>query len=112
MEKHNTHHAAPNEIIDMETWAEDLPSERTKFICRTKEMELIRLVLPANESFSEHKVAGPITVHCTKGKIRFDAMGESKKITAGQLLYLMPGELHSLTAEEDAVVLLTIIFLP
>jgi quercetin dioxygenase-like cupin family protein len=37
-------------------------------------------------------------------------MGGTQALTSGQLLYLMPGEPHSVRAVVDSVVLLTIIF--
>lgn len=105
-----THHAKPNEIVDLQTWAEDIHAERTKAILKTKEMELARLVIPAGKEFREHKVSGPITVHCIKGNVEFSAMGTSQELTSGQLLYLESGQPHSLKARTDAIILLTIIF--
>ncbi len=105
-----THHASPSEIVDLETWAHDLPSEHAKTIVKTHEMELARLVFPAGGEFPNHKVSGPIVVHCIKGKIEFTAMGATQTLKPGQLLYLMPDEPHSIRAIEDTVVLLTIIF--
>ena len=105
-----TQHAKPGEIVDLKFWAGGLPNHRTKAIVKTEEMELIRIALPAGKEISEHKVDGPIMVHCTEGRIEFTAMNNSQEIKSSQLLYLSPGELHSLKALEDAVVLLTIIF--
>ncbi len=105
-----THHASPSEIVDLETWAQDLPSEHAKTIVKTHEMELARLVFPAGEEFKSHKVSGPIVVHCIKGEIEFTAMGATQTLKLGQLMYLMPDEPHSIRAVNDAVVLLTIIF--
>ena len=105
-----THQASPGEIVDLATWAQDLPREHTKAIVKTDEIELARLYLPSGKKIPNHKVTGPITVHCIKGKIEFTAMGSTQELTPGQLLYLMPGEPHSLKAVENAVVLLTIIF--
>lgn len=105
-----THHASPFEIIDLETWAQDLPHEHAKVIVKTPEMELARLVFQAGSEFPDHSVSGPIVVHCVKGEIEFTAMGETKALKPGQLLYLMPDERHALRAITDAVVLLTIIF--
>ena len=44
-------------------------------VSKTEEMELIRLVLAAGKVLPNHKVAGPITVHCIEGKIEFTTMG-------------------------------------
>ena len=105
-----THHAAPSEIVDLETWAQDLSKEHTKAIVKTPEMELARLVFPAGGEFPDHKVSGPIVVHCIEGEIEFVAMGVTRILKTGQLVYLLPDEPHSIRAISDSVVLLTIIF--
>lgn len=105
-----THHAKPNEVVDLETWAEDMPEEKTKIVLRTEDMEVARLVMPAGKIFKEHKVTGPITVHCIKGAVEFEASGVIQDLKSGQLVYLLPGEPHSLTATVDSIILLTIVF--
>ena len=105
-----THHASPGEIVDLATWAKDVPNEKTKVIAKTDEMELVRLVLQAGKEFAGHKVSGPCVIHCITGEVECPAMGATKALTSGQLLYLMPGEPHSVKAIVDSVVLLTIIF--
>ena len=105
-----THHAAPGEIVDLATWAQDVPHEKTKVIAKTDEMELVRLVLPAGKEFAGHKVSGPCVIHCITGEVECPAMGTTQALTSGQLLYLMPDEPHSVRAVVDSVVLLTIVF--
>ncbi len=105
-----THHAKPGEIVDLQTWAADLPKEHTKAIVKTDEMELIRIVLPAGKGIPIHKVPGPVTVQCIVGKIAIIAMDATQELNYNQLLHLKPGEPYSLKAIEDAIVLLTIIF--
>jgi quercetin dioxygenase-like cupin family protein len=103
-----THHAVPGEIVDLASWANDLPNEKTKVIIKTDEMELARLVVPQNKEFPNHHVPGAIVVHCVQGKIELTAMGKTQELQEGQLLYLMPGEPHSLKGIEDAVIVLTV----
>lgn len=105
-----THHASPGEIVDLATWAQDVPNEKTKVIAKTGEMELVRLVLPAGKEFADHKVSGPCVIHCITGEVECPAMGATQALTSGQLLYLIPGEPHAVRAVVDSVVLLTIIF--
>lgn len=105
-----THHASPAEVVDLETWAQDVPNEQTKAIVKTDEMELVRLVIAAGKEIPTHKVTGPIIVHCINGKIEFTAMGKTQMLMPNQLLHLMPDEPHLVKAVEDSVVLLTIIF--
>ncbi|MEC4747624.1 hypothetical protein [Methylomicrobium sp. Wu6] len=105
-----THHASPGEIVDLATWAQDVPNEKTKVIAKTVEMELVRLVLSAGKEFAGHKVSGPCVIHCITGEVECPAMGTTQALTSGQLLYLMPGEPHAVRAVVDSVVLLTIVF--
>ena len=37
------HHAAPGEVVDLASWADDLPGEKTKAIVKTDTLELARL---------------------------------------------------------------------
>lgn len=69
----------------------------------------VSLVLPAGHVFKEHKVSGLITVHCIDGQVVFSAMGATRNLKPGQLLDLNPGELHSLNALFNSVLLLTIV---
>lgn len=103
-----THHAVPGEIVDLTSWANDLPYEKTKTIIKTDEMELARLVIHKGEEYPSHNMPMPIIVHCVEGKIELTVMGAAKKLQSGQLLYHMPGEPYSLKGMEDAVILLTL----
>ena len=106
----STHHANPGEVVDLKTWADDQPDDRTKAIVKTDEMELIRIYIQSGKTIPNHKVNGPITVHCIEGKVEFTAMGSIKELWPGQLLHLMPGEPHSLFGADNSVILLTVIF--
>lgn len=105
-----THHAKANEIVDLKTWSQDIPVEKSKAVLKTNELEVARLVLPAGKALKEHQVTGPITVHCIGGSIEFTAMGVTQQLNPDQLLYLAPDEPHALTAITDSIILLTIIF--
>ncbi|MCX4186919.1 hypothetical protein [Methylophaga sp. OBS4] len=105
-----THHASPGEIVDLDTWAQDVPNGKTKVIAKTDEVELARLALPAGKEFANEKVSGPAIVHCINGEIECAAMGEAQVLTSGQLLYFKPDEPYSVKAVVDSVVLLTFIF--
>ncbi len=105
-----THHANPGEIVDLQTWAADLPKEHTKAIVKNDEMELIRIVLPAGKGIPNHNAPGPLTIQCVSGKVAITTMGTTQELNYNQLLHLMSAEPHSLKAIEDSVVLLTIIF--
>ena len=105
-----THHASPGEIVDLHTWAQELPHEHTKAIVKTDEMELARLVIQAGKEFPNHKISSTIVVHCVKGEIEVTVSGAIQALKSDQLIYLLPNEPHSVRAVVDSVVLLTIFF--
>ena len=105
-----THHAAPGEVVNLASWADDLPAEHSKIIARTDAMELARLVLGAGEVIGKHHIDGPLVVHCLSGSVEIVVMGATRKVDTGELLYLPPGEKFTLTARYQSLVLITFIF--
>lgn len=102
-------HAAPHEPWDVAPLAERLAATPTSALFKSRQLEVIRLVLAAGKSLPAHKVAGEITLQCIEGKIRIDAQGREQRLGAGQLMYLPAGEVHAVTALSDASALLTIV---
>ena len=105
-----TMHAEPGEIVNLSTWADDLPEEHSKAIVKTEEMELARLLLQPGETIGRHHVNGPLIIHCLSGSLEIVALGETRDVSEGELLYLPPGENFSLNARRRTSVLVTFIF--
>jgi quercetin dioxygenase-like cupin family protein len=78
-------------------------------LVRAKDVEVIRLIVPAGKEISEHKAKGEIVVHCLEGQVGFTAFGKTQILEAGRLLYLPTGEPHAVKGVEDASLLLTIL---
>jgi quercetin dioxygenase-like cupin family protein len=102
-------HAQPGEVVDVRPLGDALSSAKTSTLFKTSHLEVIRLVMHAGKELSEHKAPGEITVHCLEGRMVFTALGASRELTAGQILYLGPGEPHSVRCIDDASFLLTIL---
>jgi quercetin dioxygenase-like cupin family protein len=102
-------HAQPGEVIDVRPLGSALATAKTSTLLKTEKVEIIRLVMATGKALAEHKARGEITVHCLEGKLAFTALGQTHELTAGQLLYLPAGELHSVQCLEDASFLLTIL---
>ncbi len=107
-----THHAAPGEVVNLASWAEDLPAEHSKIIARTEAMELARMVLAPGEVIGKHHMNGPLVVQCLAGGIDILALAVTRKVDAGEMLYLPPGEKFTLTARSQSLVLITFVFAP
>jgi len=105
-----TRHAKPGEIVNLATWADDLPEEHSHAIVKTEAMELARLLLPPGEAIGRHHVDGPLIIHCLSGCLEVVALGETRDVNEGELLYLPPGENFSLKAKRRALVLATFVF--
>ena len=105
-------HAQPGEVIDVRPLGSALATAKTATLFKTDRIEIVRLVMTAGKEIAEHKAPGQITVHCLEGKIAFTALGQTRELAAGQLLYLGAGEPHSVRCVEDTSFLLTILLHP
>ncbi|MDE2427682.1 MAG: cupin domain-containing protein [Burkholderiales bacterium] len=76
---------------------------------KARDLEVMRLMLPAGKILPEHQVAGEITVQCLRGAVDFVCNRQSQRLNAGELLYLDGGVAHGLVGVEDAVLLVTIV---
>lgn len=102
-------HAVSGQIIDVHLSADKLPEERTVALFKTDELEVMRLMVPAQKTVPSHHVKGDITVQCLEGEVDFTANGQTQRMKAGQLLWLAGGVEHGLTAVMDASLLVTLI---
>jgi quercetin dioxygenase-like cupin family protein len=102
-------HAQPGEVIDVRPLAHTLASSKTSTLIKTPHVEVIRIVLPAGKFIADHKAPGEITVQCLEGRVNFKTMGQKKELQAGNLLYLLAEETHSVDASEDSSFLLTMV---
>lgn len=103
------HHAQPGELIDIRPLGPSLTTTPTKTLIKSKELEVIRLVLRKGKDIPSHSAPGEITVQCIDGRASFSAAGQSRVLTPGTMLYLSAGEPHSVHAEEDSSLLITIL---
>ncbi|MEQ8847783.1 cupin domain-containing protein [Botrimarina sp.] len=101
-------HAPPGQAIDIRPLGPELSAAVTKTLIKTDRLEVIRLVVPTGKTIPPHKVAGAITVQCLEGRVEFTALGETREMHAGQMLYLSGGTEHSVKGIDDASLLVTI----
>jgi len=102
-------HAKSGEVIDIRPLRSELAQAKTMTLAKTKTLEIIRLVIPSGKDIAEHKAHGEITVQCLEGRVAFTVGETTRELEAGQLLYLLSGEPHSLHGIEDSSVLVTIL---
>ena len=102
-------HTAPGQLVNVRPYGEQLAEHKTHSLFKSQQIEVLRLVLPAGKSIAEHRAPGEITVHCLEGRVQFTAMGETREMSAGEMLFLKASEPHAVHAVEDASVLVTIV---
>lgn len=102
-------HLQPGQALSVQAFGAGLSQHKTHALFKSRDLELIRLVLQAGKSLPPHKVDGDITVHCLEGRLELATDGETSVIEAGQLLFLPGGVVHSVHAPVDASGLVTIV---
>jgi quercetin dioxygenase-like cupin family protein len=106
----NRGHIEEGEVVNLEQLRKDLDIGATHALVRTETMEVIRIVIPKGKSIKEHHVEGEIQVQCLKGNVQFTFGNNTRMLKKDDWLFLGRNVSHSLTAEEDTVILLTILF--
>jgi len=101
-------HAQPADAIDVRPLGHRIAQEKTVALFKSRDLELMRVVLLAGNSLPPHKVPGEITIQCVEGRIDVTAGGASHVLEAGQLLYLAGDTPHGVTALESSSFLVTI----
>lgn len=102
-------HSLPGQAADVTPFGGRLASQRTTALFKSNDLEVIRLVLRAGETFPTHSVNGEITLQCIEGQLEVQSEGRSQALAPGQLLYLLGKTPHSVTALHDASALLTLV---
>ena len=103
-------HANSGDALDIRPLGSNLISSQTIALFKSKNLEVMRLVLPRGKGMPMHSVPGDITMQCMEGTIEVVVNGHAKPLAAGQLMYVSGGVPHSLMAVADASVLVTIAF--
>ncbi len=107
------HHALPGEVIDLATAPADAPQNQSTALFRTAEIEVIRRVLQRDQDVPEHRVDGPVVLHCLEGAVRLIRPNAAVLLLqAGQMTWLAGGQPYALGAREDSVLLMTIVRRP
>ena len=84
----------------------------TAAIIKARQLEVIRVVLPAGKALRQHDTPGEITVQCIEGEVEFSIGPTAHMLRAGDFLHLAPRAPHALRAIRDASLLVTICLAP
>ena len=102
-------HAEPGDVIDVRPLGPALAAARSHALFKSSDLEVMRIVLRADQELPPHTVAGEITLQCLEGRIEFSCDAGLRELAPGELIHSMRNELHGLRAIEDSSLLLTIV---
>ena len=71
-------HVESGEVINLNTLKDGMSKKSTFALAKTKDMEVIRMVIPRGKSITEHSVEGEISVQCLKGEVIFQSGEEAR----------------------------------
>ena len=101
-------HAQPGQAVEVRPLGAALAGTGTHALFKSRDLEVMRLVLRAGQSLPPHKVPGEITIHCLEGALDVGIDGRTVTLRVGELTYLAGGAVHDVRATEDASALVTI----
>jgi quercetin dioxygenase-like cupin family protein len=75
---------------------------------KSRDLEVIRMLIPAGKGLPPHRLPGEITIQCISGQIEIGLDDSTALLQTGQLLFLVGDAMHSVKAVTDACALVTI----
>jgi len=101
-------HALPGQPVDVTAYGERLTLRSTFAVFKSRDLEVMRLVLAAGKTLPPHKVPGDITIHCIEGRLEIGTPERKTILEPGHLILLAGGEVHGVVALEASSALVTI----
>jgi quercetin dioxygenase-like cupin family protein len=95
--------------VGLQSFLEDTAKlSRTTTLFRENGLRTLLLHLTSGEQIPEHQTRGAITVHCLQGEATFLSGEERVELRSASLISVAPGAPHSVIAQQDTLLLLTI----
>lgn len=126
-------HIQPGQAASVQPYGSALAQQTTHALFKSSQLEVVRIVLLQGQTLPSHHVPRDITIQCIEGvvNVQFELASAAEqfsscrggcnaviwprpvpsthtRLQAGELLYLPGGTPHTLAAETDASVLVTI----
>lgn len=101
-------HAISGEVFALRPLGSAIGSETTAAVLKARQLEVVRVVMPAGRELPEHSVAGEITVHVLEGELELAIPEGKRRLGAGDFIHLAGGTPHAVRAVADSSAVLTI----
>ncbi|HKD36604.1 MAG TPA: cupin domain-containing protein [Pirellulales bacterium] len=103
-----SHRVEQGEVIDLGALA-TVGASGAKTLVENEAVKIVRLNVSEGREIPPHTAPGSLIVQCLEGRVELTALGKTRELHGGQLLYLPTGERHSVKGLADSSLLLTII---
>lgn len=101
-------HTPSSEVVHIAPLGAAITGAVNTAVLKAKELEVIRLVVPAGKTLPQHQVPGEITLLCIEGECELKTPGALQVLATGDFVHLEGGTPHALTGRSNASLLLTI----
>jgi len=101
-------HLQSEQQTDLSPFGVNIVREKTVALFKSKNLEVIRLVLQAGQSFPSHEVVGDVTIQCIEGSLEIMLSSGSVNLEPHHLIYLSGKTNHGVRALIPSSALVTI----
>lgn len=104
-------HLQPGGSTNLSPFGAGLVHQKTKALFKSKDLEVIRLVLQTGQSLPPHAVDGDITIQCIEGQLEIALSDDRIVLETNQMIFLGGKQRHSVLALQPSSALVTIALL-
>ena len=101
--------SGPLQVVGVQPYGAKLPGAQTTTLAKSRQLEILRLVVRKGEDKAPYVAPGELVLHCLEGRVIVTAFGEEHQLRASELIYLPADTSHSLRALDDASLLLIVL---
>jgi len=105
-------HAIPGQPVDVSPLGARLERGQSVALFKSRDLEVMRVVLAPGKSLPAHKLPGDLTLHCLEGRLEIGVQGQRTELLPGELVYLPGGVVHEVTAVEPSLLVTVGVVLP
>lgn len=102
-------HAQPLDVIALHSAGLGDGNSTSTSLLKVPRMQLMRLSLKSGQCVPEHKAPGEVTIQCLSGQADVLTPARTCHLTPATLVMLPAAEPHAVRANEDTVLLVTLL---
>jgi quercetin dioxygenase-like cupin family protein len=102
-------HLQPADVASVRPLGERLARQMTTTLVKTRNLEVLRLVMPRGKQISRHETPGEVTLQCLEGRVKVNLPDRSIELAAGDFTWFDGHRPHDLEALLDSTLLVTIL---